>query len=365
LIAQASGGTFGPVGPHGTEDNGATAMDYLAVVAGLFRAIQQVANVHVDFIDEDGLNVHDLAPFKALIITTPDLPAEGAGAVASWVQGGGHLLTVASAGSTDRYNKPASVLQAVTGVTEALRRRRMLFSSAELVSVANGTGDLGPISAFGCGAAPGRCGKYKGEMVPAVPGTGGVTGDHLLGNVTALDPTVHVLANFSDGSPAILRNTPTGTGNGTVKGKGGSATHFTFFPCVHFNQIDPFHPMDFDNVTNFTDGTLPYIMRFLDDAGVAPRARVSALQVETPLIVSAEGAVLSLLNWRDSAVAGLDVSVRLGFQVGRVTAVRAMHPENADVPFTSTPVQGGGGEFFANFTVALLEHSDFVMLHKK
>jgi hypothetical protein len=342
-------------------------MDYLAVVAGLFRAIQQVANVHVDFIDEDGLNAHDLAPFKALIITEPDLPTEGAGAVASWVKGGGHLLTVTSAGSTGRYNRPASVLQAVTGVTEAPRRRRMLFSSSQLVVVANATGDLGPIHAFGCGigTAPGRCGTYKGERVPAVLGAGDVTGDHLLGNVTALDPTVRVLANFSDGSPAILRNIPTGTGNGAVKGKGGSATHFTFFPCIHFNQINPFHPMDFDNVTNFTDGTLPYIIRFLDDAGVAPRVRVSELQVETPLIVSAEGAVLSLLNWRDSPVAGLDVSVRLGFQVGRVTAVRAMHPENADVPFTSTPVHGGGGEFFVNFTVALLEHSDFVMLHKK
>ena len=45
-----------------------------------------------------------------------------------------------------------------------------------------------------------------------------------------------------------------------------------------------------------------YIMRFLDDAGVAPRARVSILQVETPLVVSAGGAVLSLLNWRESAM---------------------------------------------------------------
>ena len=108
---------------------------------------------------------------------------------------------------------------------------------------------------------------------------------------------------------------------------------------------------------------IPYIMRFLGDAGVAPRVKVSVLQVETPLIVSADGAVLSLLNWRESVVTGLEVSVRLGFQVGSVTAVRAMHPENAELQFTSAVASSG--EFVTNFTVAVLEHTDFVMLHKK
>jgi hypothetical protein len=132
------------------------------------------------------------------------------------------------------------------------------------------------------------------------------------------------------------------------------------------NKIDPYGPViHYNNITNYTDGSLPYIMRFLGDAGVTPRAKVSALQVETPLIVSSDGAVLSLLNWRESVVIGLDVSVRVDFQVGRVTVVRAMHRENVELPlFTSTPA-ASGGEFFTNFTVAVLEHSDFVMLHKK
>ena len=130
------------------------------------------------------------------------------------------------------------------------------------------------------------------------------------------------------------------------------------------NKIDPYRPViHYNNMTNYTDGSLPYILRFLGDAGVVPRAKVSVLQVETPLIVSAEGAVLSLLNWRESVVTGLDVSVRVKFPVGRVTAVRAMQPENAELQFTS--MQAPGGEFFTNFTVAELEHSDFVMLHKK
>lgn len=332
----ASGGYYGPVGPHGTEDPGATAMGYMAVLAGLFRAIQQVSNSQVDFIDEDSLNAKDLAPFKALILTEPDVPAEGLRAVAGWVQAGGHLMTVTGAGANDRYDRPTAVLRAVTGVQEAPRQRQMINTAAQMIIVANGTGDLGPIAAFGSRPPPQECG----------PG---------LGNVTAHDATVSVLAKFDDGSPAILRN-PHGEG---------LATHFTYMPCIHFNEINPYHPMiDYNNVTNYTDGSLPYIMRFLGDAGVVPRVQVSVLQVETPLIVSAEGAVLSLLNWRESAVTGLNVSVRLGFQVGRVTAVRAMHPENADLPFTSVPT-APGDEFLTHFTVAVLEHSDFVMLHKK
>ena len=83
----ASGGN--DLGPRRTEDSGQWTMDYLAAVVGLFRAIQQVSNIQVDFIDEDSLNAKDLAGFKALILTEPDVPQEGLHAVADWVEGGG------------------------------------------------------------------------------------------------------------------------------------------------------------------------------------------------------------------------------------------------------------------------------------
>ena len=182
-------------------------MDYMAVVTGLFRAIQQVSNVQVDFIDEDCLNAKDLAPFKALILTEPDVPVEGLSEVEGWVKAGGHLMTVTGAGAFDRYDKPTSVLRAVTGVQEAPRPRQMINLASEMLPVANGTGDLGPITAFG------------GRSPPQGSGSG-------LGNFTAQDSTVSVLAKFTDGSPAILRNT-------AADGKG-SATHFTYMPCMHF-----------------------------------------------------------------------------------------------------------------------------------
>ena len=66
LWDNASGGIYGPVGPHGTEDQGATAMDYMAAVAGLFRVIQQQNNIQIDFIDEDSLTAEVLAHHSAL-----------------------------------------------------------------------------------------------------------------------------------------------------------------------------------------------------------------------------------------------------------------------------------------------------------
>eukprot|EP01050_Picozoa_sp_SAG11_P034604 SAG11_NODE_12301_length_710_cov_1.119476_1_plen_186_part_00 len=171
--------------------------------------------------NQDSLNAKDLAPYKALILTEPDIPAEGLNAVASWVEAGGHLMTLVGAGANDRYDNPSEILRAVTGVQEAARPpcppyhprlprappappcRAMINLASHLLPVANGTGDLGPITAFGG-----------------------------LSKVTAQDSGVKTLAKFSDGSPAILRNS-----HGA-----GSATHFTYMPCIHFNEIDPYHP---------------------------------------------------------------------------------------------------------------------------
>jgi hypothetical protein len=311
-------------------------MDYMEVIAGLFRAIQQRANVQVDFIDEDSLTAQALAPFRALIVTEPDIPAEALSAVLAWVRKGGYLLTVPGAATYDRYHRPSGVLEAATGVKEAPRQRLMINKAHDLIPVANGTGDLGNFTAFG-------------PQLHMNLGTG-------LSNVTVQAGSGAVaIATFDNGMAAIVCNPAVGKG---------ATTHFAFMPCNHFTDIDPYKAEPhFDNTSNFTDGSEKYVLRFLRDAGVVPRVRVSVPQVETPLIVSADGAVLTLLNWRESPVRGMDVSVVLDFDVDRVTAVRALTTTNTELHFTSTA--RSGGQFTVNFTVVLLEHSDFVMMHKK
>ena len=100
-------------------------MDYQSVVYGIFRAVAQYSNRQVDFIDEDALTAEGLAPFKALIVTEPNVPNEGQGAIIKWVKAGGHLATVSGAMASDRYARPTTTLSSATGVVEAPRPRVM------------------------------------------------------------------------------------------------------------------------------------------------------------------------------------------------------------------------------------------------
>jgi hypothetical protein len=318
-------------------------MDYMVVIAGIFRSIQQVHNIQLDFIDEDSLTAEALAPFSALIVTEPDIPAEGLTAVLAWVRKGGHLLTMPGAAAHDRYHRPSSVLEDATGVKEAPRQRLMVSNAGRLIPVINGSGDLGPFTAFGPPMHPQLRSSYTTGLsdITVKSGSGAV-----------------VTATFDNGTVAIAHNPGVGKG---------ATTHFAFMPCIHFNGMNPFKPMPhFDNITNFTDGSEKYVLRFLRDAGVVPRVHVSVPQVETPLLVSSDGAVLTLLNWRESPVTAMEVSVVLGFEVNKVTAVRALRTNN-ELRFISTPVlaKTEGIKFVVNFTVAMLEHSDFVMMQKK
>ena len=112
------------------------------------------------------------------------------------------------------------------------------------------------------------------------------------------------------------------------------------------------------------------MLHFLAKAGVRPRVQLSnvaqvgaPIQVETPLIVSTDGAVLTLLNWRENPIEGMNASVELDFDIHKVTAVRAMATANEDLNFTSAA--RADGTFVVKFRVARLEHSDFVKLLKK
>lgn len=99
-------------------------------------------------------------------------------------------------------------------------------------------------------------------------------------------------------------------------------THFAFLPCIHFNNTDPFHgTANWDNDTTFDDGSLPYLQEFLTNAGVAPRVQLSMTHVETPLISSDAGSILTLLNWRDAPVRAMQVMVRVDHKVDNVQLV--------------------------------------------
>lgn len=306
-------------------------MDYQAQVYALFRSLQQVKNIQVDLIDEDQLTAKGLAPFKAVILTEPDIPTEGQTAVTQWLKKGGNLLTVSGAATGDRYNQPATVISSVTGIEEAPPRpRKMIQWTQTLTAVENITGDLGALTAFG----------VRGHL----PGS--------LSSSDSKQAAVRVLAKFSDGSAAIVQNPAVGKG---------TATHFAFLPGIRFRNQNPYRANpDFDSVVNYTDGSLPYVLRFLNESGVVPRVTVSTLQVETPLLTSAAGSVLTLLNWNSAPVASLSVTVRVDHDVADVTAIGS----GTKLKFTSTKDDKRAGGFVVAFSLPL-EHCDIVTLPAK
>eukprot|EP01045_Picozoa_sp_COSAG04_P021128 COSAG04_NODE_2240_length_4467_cov_2.485806_3_plen_521_part_00 len=317
---------LGPAGPHGTEDQGSAAVDYQAEVFALFKALVQVENIQVDLIDEDSLNAAALSPFKALIVTEPDIPSEGQHAIVKWVQGGGNLLTVSGAATGDQYSQPSAVISSATGIVEAPRPRKMIQWTSTLGPSDTGTGDLGGFTAYG----------VRGNL-----SAGSATGPHL-----------NRIAHFSDGSPAIVKNEAVGKG---------TATHFAFLPGIRFRNQNPYRAdAHFDSLVNFTDGSLPYLLSFLNGSGVRSRVKVSEPQVETPLLTSDAGTVLTLLNWREAPVKSLSVTILTDHDVESVTTIAS----GTKLQFVSTKDDEGGGYLVA-FTLPLLEHCDFVTLPTK
>ena len=65
------------------------------------------SNLAVDMIEEDALTAAGLAPYLAVIVAQPNLPAEGLASLLAWVRAaGGTLLTTSGAAAFDRYNTP-------------------------------------------------------------------------------------------------------------------------------------------------------------------------------------------------------------------------------------------------------------------
>ena len=140
---------------------------------------------------------------------------------------------------------PSTVISAATGIMD-IRPRKMIQWTSKLTAVDTAKGDLGDFTAYG-----------------------------VRGNVSQFRNS-SVLAQFSDGSAAILQNPSVGKG---------SATHFAFLPGIRFRNQNPYRAdPHFNSLTNYTDGSLPYVLRFLNESGVAPRVVASATQVETPLL---------------------------------------------------------------------------------
>eukprot|EP01051_Picozoa_sp_SAG22_P018254 SAG22_NODE_3023_length_2016_cov_3.499764_1_plen_327_part_00 len=299
----------------------------------------------IDFIDENALTASSLSRFRAVVVTEPAIPADGLAALGEYVKHGGHILTVSSAGTRDHLNVSSDVLSKITGFveeecpsddenspTQHCRVQECFQFGGKYettINIANGTGTHGPISAWG----------LRGFM-----------------SKSKLPSDATIQATFDDGSPAIVQR---------AVGQG-SATHFAFLPGVHFPGIDPFAAAPgYNDDTNYTDGTRPYLESFLAAAGVQRRVELSVEHIEAPLLSSPAGSVITLLNWGRTPVAGEDLRVSMLLDHD-VSSVRVVNCTAAELPFHSVPISPG--QFRVNFTLgsgSMLYHGDFVLLAAK
>ena len=170
-----------------------STVDYMAEVADLYLALQH-ANIPVDFIEEEDLSPSGLAPYQAVYVTEPDIPEEFQKELVAWVEGGGTLIAISSAGAMDRYDEPSSILAAVRDAHSPERERALIPN-------------LGTLKALG--------------RVTAVSGEAMAWGPR---DTLALPVKGEVVAHFEDGAPAIIRRP---VGKGTV-------VHFTWLPGVSY-----------------------------------------------------------------------------------------------------------------------------------
>lgn len=180
-----------------------------------------------------------------------------------------------------------------------------------------------------------------------------------------------VLATFdADKSAAVVR---TDVGQGQV-------TQFGFMPTSPYPFMDAYDPSsDFNRKP--IDGSIEYLLDFLDQAGATPRVNVTnaadsspVTRVETPILVSDAGAVLTILNWQTRAVPpaeqpplSLHISLRVELKA-KATAVDSVALGiGKPIEFTCIPAGGASAEgvkstFLIQFEIEVAQLGDFVRI---
>jgi hypothetical protein len=299
-------------------------VDYMAEIYDLYRGLQQ-QNIPTDFVAEDDLSLAGLKNYRVLFVTEPDFPQDQIPGLMQWVRQGGILVSVSGALAADRYDAPMPAFQQARGIVEAPRKRQMVLSTSLLTAV-DSLDDGLPV--YG---ARGSIHKTQGT----------------------------VLAHFRDGTPAIVEH----------KLERGAFIHFAFLPGVSAYAALPkksallptglLHALmpgtsavaQEQKPSMYSATALKWIAYPVRLADVQPPVTVDQLDVETPMLLSDRGAVITLLNWRGMDVPRLHVTARAPFRVRTVESVTA-----GKLPFTR---DGNMISFFMP-----LAGADIVMLEK-
>jgi hypothetical protein len=324
--------------PGGISDGGnkyidGHTMDYQIDADFIYLALTLAWNVDVFWIDEGALTTDSLAPFKVVIVTEPCIPKLGQSNLLAWIKQGGTLITTMGASGYDEYNEPSSVLIDGLGIKRNTPPG-VLISSLDHLNI-SATGTVGPglnVTAWG-----------DSESSP--PSKTGV------------------VAQFGGGEAALLH----------AKVDAGQTFHFPWHPGVSVARAEN---LDFNLKTYGQQDTLsPGIGWLLRNATLAsgivpavtsPAAAASGddtaaalppyLYVETPVLDSEEGTLVTILNWRNSTGQQFPLSVAVNFTVGKVVSALL-----GSIPFT----QQKGAPRVSFVLPTLPNITDFISISRK
>lgn len=298
-------------------------VDYLAEVYGDYHALAQVHNIPVSWVDETAVATNASAAFRTLstlVITEPNIPAAAVTPIIEFVRGGGHLVLICAAGALDEYNQPNPLLWQAMGLLhgDAGSTSPADYSSWAPASRMNihVTGELS-LAANGTGSAPGTA-----DLTIAAYGRRCTSG---LPSEAAVPSSV--LGTFADGTTAV---------NSVAVGRG-SVVHFAWLPGVsHLAAMEPSPrlpiprtPEVISDASRWLAWAVSLGKRSYPPTSGTWAARVNVSLVETPLLLSEKGAVVTVLDWRPHNTAttqepaGLMLNVTLPF--APVSVKSALH----------------------------------------
>jgi len=282
-------------------DTNSSSAGYMGETYNLYNALQD-SHIPADWIDEQDLEDNNLSQFKVLYITGPNLSPEAVSNLQQWITAGGVAVFTAGAAQFDRYDEPATAINATLGIHAAPRSRLYWPAYAN---------ELGSVSSSVPGLSSFRAAGFEQPLTPT---------------------TASTQATFAaSGQPAITLN---------VVGNGRAIVFGTFVGAAYRR--------------NQESAARDWVAWPVGLAGVTLPVDFDAPQVEAATLQSPYGLAVTLLNWSGSPVQQLAITVNCEGLVDRLESVKL----GTRLPFS----QNAG---IVTFTLPSLGPADVVKLYTK
>jgi hypothetical protein len=235
--------------------------------------------VHVDFVDEAGIEEGRLAGYKVAYLCGRNLRRTAQQKLGEWVKEGGQLWFDGVAGIEDEYGQPCDMLDAVAGI----KRQTPVRSGLDNYRPESGLSDQKPLDTIRIPSAT--------EPVAAIGTKVPVT--------IAPQSAASILSTFADKAPALVES----------RHGQGRCRYVATLPGLAYGQTAERVPGKIE--TGYHETHRKLITGFALEAGIERPVTCSVPMVEADLLESERGTGLVLANYTGLPLATVDLSVAL------------------------------------------------------